>query len=63
MAIPNEEKETGHTRGSLYETTRMVLLAGMGAFHWRRMKSTTFSTAWWSAAKWQRQMRASWCVK
>jgi len=31
MTTPDEEKETSRARGSLYETTRMVLLAGIGA--------------------------------
>lgn len=31
MVTPDEEKVTGRSRGSLYETTRMILLAGVGA--------------------------------
>jgi polyhydroxyalkanoate synthesis regulator phasin len=42
MTTPNEKKETERARGPLYETTRTVLLAGIGAISLAQDEINTF---------------------
>ncbi len=42
MTTPTEKKETERTRGPLYETTRTILLAGIGAISLAQDEVNTF---------------------